>query len=191
MGNVYENNVVNSYDHADKLSRGYSYTIDYNGLWYYHDGDNPGHFSNSKVAKLFAGAASGQWANRGLKIDENGECWLSTPFEKYKIDVEDVPFVIQRFDVRDKGTEQEIDLFTNFDECVMLGPDHGLEIMQEPKGGVDVMYVDVRSGLKARFGRAVNDDIVNNYLDQQQNGEQMDYLLRSRGVSFPVATLDI
>jgi hypothetical protein len=119
------------------------FRIDYDGCWY-HDG---GVIKRKALAKLFA--------DRGLKIDAAGTYWLSSPESKYEVDVEDVPFVVVDYDIQNPGPDQQIDMKTNMDDVVPLGPDHGLELRPEPRGGIPVPYIEIRKGLYARLSRPV------------------------------------
>ncbi len=112
-----------------------------NGTWLH----NGAPINRKRLAKLFA--------DRALKIDEQGKYWLQTPFEKYPVEVEDVPFVVVDYD----ESGGDIDLRTNMDEIIALGPEHPLEL----RGGVP--YIDVRGGLYARVSRAVYYNMIEAY----------------------------
>lgn len=125
------------------------FRINYNGVWF-HDGDE---IRRKALAKLFA--------DKGLRIDEAGQYWLSSPVEKYRVEVEDVPFVIVDYDIRGRGeADQAIDLITNMGDVVPLDTDHGLILRTEPQGGAMVPYVEVRRGLYARLSRPVFYNLV-------------------------------
>lgn len=120
------------------------FRIDYDGVWF-HDGAV---IKRHALAKLFA--------DKGLRIDSEGQYWLSSPEEKYPVEVADVPFVIVDYDIR----PGEIDLVTNMGDIVPLGPDHILELRSEPQGGVMVPYIEIRKGLYARLSRPVFYNLV-------------------------------
>jgi len=90
--------------------------------------------------------------------------------------IEDVPFVIVDYDIKNPGPDQAIDLTTNMDDIVALGPDHGLELRAEPRGGVPVPYIEIRKGLYARLSRPVYYKLI----DLAIPGHGM-MILRSRG----------
>ena len=76
------------------------FKIDYNGEWFYH-----GTIINRKsIIKLFSSV---------LVIDEDGTYHLRTPVEDCLVEVEDVPFIINRVQVLNKGGEQIIIFKTN------------------------------------------------------------------------------
>lgn len=174
------------YDHEDKMSRGVYFTIDYNGQWYYHNTPSAGPIRRKKLAALFGGAGEGFMAGKGLFVDESGSYWLKSPDGKYQVEVEDVPFLITSMEVRNAGQDnQQIDLYTNFDERVELGPDHMLVVNNEPNNNVSVFYVVVRDGLLARFSKAVFHDIINTYVEFDGNAsDAQKAILRSRQSSF-------
>ena len=124
------------------------FRIDYDGVWF-HDGAV---IKRHALAKLFA--------DKGLKVDSCGQYWLSSPEEKYPVDVADVPFIIVDYVIQDEGAGQAVDLVTNMGDVVLLGPDHILELRAEPQGGVVVPYIEIRKGLYARISRPVFYNLV-------------------------------
>lgn len=124
---------------TEKEQKNPLFRIDYDGVWF-HDGAE---IKRPALAKLFA--------DKGLRIDADGQYWLSSPESRYPVTVEDVPFIIVDYDMRG----DDIDLIGNMGDVVPLGADHVLELRPEPRGGVMVPYVNVRAGLYARISRAV------------------------------------
>jgi len=118
----------------EKAQKDIEFKIDRNGVWY-HEGAP---IKREALAKLFS--------DRALKIDENGLYWLQTPFEKYPVDVEDVPFVV--VDYKEQG--DTLIFRTNMDETT----DRPLEMREE------IPYVEVRNGLYARINRAVYYNLI-------------------------------
>lgn len=172
----YREDVFQDYDHADKRRRGIQFTIDYQGRWYFHGEQNPGPIKRKALAGLFGGAGEGFMAGKGLSIDENGVYWLKSPESRYQVEVEDVPFIITRYDIHNN----EVDLYTNFDEKVELGPAHNLALKPEPHRGIKVLYAEVRNGLWARFATNVYTDFINKYVTEDHGH----YHLHSRGRNF-------
>lgn len=139
------------YDHAAKLAAGFSFTIDRDGRWYCHDpAMGVGPIRREALAKLFAGAGTGWMAGKGLSVDAAGTYWLTSPHEKYRVDVEDVPFVIVDYDRK----RQLLVMKTNFAEEVTLDSEHSFQFRRDGPFP-DVPYIEVRAGLLARVGRAV------------------------------------
>ena len=134
-----------------------SFKIAYDGTWH-HEGAP---ILREALAKLFS--------DRALKIDEAGRYWLQTPFEKYEVEVEDVPFII--IDFTEKGGN--IDFTTNMGETAPLGPEHPIILRQ------DKPYIEVRNGLYARLSRPVYYNLIEKY----------GAAVSSRGMSHSLGTL--
>ena len=111
------------------------------GTWF-HDGDE---IKRAALAKLFS--------DRALIVDEDGQYWLKTPFEKYPVEVEDVPFVIVDYE----ETEDGLDLRTNMGEVIELG----MGCRWELRDGIP--YVEIRNGLYGRIGRSVLYNLIEAY----------------------------
>jgi len=144
-------------DHVD-------FRIAHDGTWYH----NGAPIKRAALAKLFA--------DRALKIDAGGNYWLQTPYEKYPVTVEDVPFIITDYEEEDGA----VIVRTNMGETVTIGPDHPLELRVDKTSGDELPYVEVRDGLYARLGRNVYYAFVNKY------GEN----LVSHNVDYPLGRLD-
>jgi len=139
------------------------FKIMHDGTWI-HDGAP---IKREALAKLFG--------RRALKIDEDGYYWLQTPYEKYPIIVEDVPFVIVEY-VLENGV---INLRTNMDEHVAMTAAHPLELRKNKVTGDILPYVHLRDGLYARLGRSVYYALV------QEFGESV----TSDGVTYPLGIM--
>lgn len=140
------------------------FKIAYDGTWF-HDGAP---IKRDALAKLFS--------DRALKVDEKGAYWLQTPFEKYPVEVEDVPYVIVDYHTNAEG----YDLKTNMGEEISLGPDHPLELRPCRKTGDILPYVMVRDGLYARLSRSVYYNLV------QAEGVE----ISSRGQSYALGKME-
>lgn len=116
------------------------FSIDFDGRWF-HDGAEIG---RAALVKLFA--------ERALKVDKDGRYWLSTPFEKYPVEVADVPFLI--VDIRGEPGGP-LTAITNIGEEVALPAENPFEMRFNAREQMDLPYVHVRSGLYARLSRAV------------------------------------
>lgn len=117
------------------------------GTWLY--GGTP--ITRHNLVKLFASV---------LKMDAEGGYWLETPFEKGRIEVEDVPFTAVALQVESHGPGQVLKFRTNLDDEVTAGPGHPLRAAHNPATGETVPYVMVRAGLEARILRPVYYDLV-------------------------------
>lgn len=177
-----------TYDHAEKMRRGYSFTIDTNAAWYCHDPDmSLGVFRNERLAALFSGAGKGFMAGKGLSVDENGDYWLKAPpNDNYRVEVEDVPFIVEKAEIREGGQGQEIDFITNYGEIVALGQGCKFDYRDVPHEKGKALYVEVRNGLQARLNRNVNEEMLRRYTEQKDDHGTDVYFIKSRGVEFPV-----
>jgi hypothetical protein len=97
------------------------------------------------LVKLFASV---------LKRDAAGAYWLETPYERGRIEVEDVPFAAVEMRVESSGKSQKLFFRTNLDEWVAADAAHALRIDTDETGTV-TPYIHVRDGLDARLTRAV------------------------------------
>lgn len=169
----YREDVFHDYDHDDKRRRGMDFTIDYQGRWYFHGVQSPGPIKRRSLAALFGGAGEGFMAGKGLQVDTDGRYWLASPDGRYQVEVEDVPFLITAYNIHNN----HIDLITNFDESVPLGPGYDVVLRAEPRQGVFVFYVRVRGELWARFSTPVHHRFVNDIVQEIPGG----YEFSSRG----------
>lgn len=138
------------YDHAAKMAEGYHFTIDARGRWYCHDPDMAqGPLQRKALARLFA--------DKGLKRDDQGNYWLSSPQDSYAVAVEDTPFTITHVDFgEDERGERTIDLYTNFGVHVPLDDQHTLTpspLHHDPE--TEIPYVTLDNGMPARLSRRV------------------------------------
>lgn len=117
------------------------FKINVNGQWF-HDGAP---IKRAALAKLFS--------DRALKIDADGNYWLQTPYEKYPVEVEDVPYIAIDYELRD-GV---MSFRTNMDEHIELRRDTQWEIRNE------IPYFEVRDGLFAKLGRSVYYNLIEEF----------------------------
>jgi len=112
------------------------------GTWY-HEGVA---IERPALVRLFA----------GLLKREGDEYFLVTPVEKWRIQVEDAPFVLvvlePRVDVRGR---QQLVFFTNVGDPVIAGPDHPLRMAADARTGQPSPYLLVRRNLEGLLSRPV------------------------------------
>ena len=125
----------------DSINEKADFRIDRDGQWY-HDGAP---IKRARLAKLFS--------DRALKVDEDGKYWLQTPYEKYAVDVEDVPYVIVGYE--SKG--DALMLRTNMDEEITLNTESNWELRE------GIPYIEIRDGLFARINRATYYNLIEEY----------------------------
>lgn len=109
------------------------------GTWY-HEGAP---IRREALVRLFA----------SILRREGDDYFLVTPVEKWRITVEDVPFVAVDMEVSGAGEAQQISFETNVGDRVAAGRDHPLRFARDPGSGAPVPYVRVRDGLEARVDR--------------------------------------
>lgn len=114
--------------------------IDSNGEWFYQ-GDK---MERQAVVRLLS---------RILRKDGE-EYFLVTPYEKMKIEVSDVPFVVVMMDKEDEGEAQKIHFSTQQGDYFTLSSEHPLEIIYNERNE-PTPYVSVRHALKAKLNRPV------------------------------------
>lgn len=96
--------------------------------------------------------------------DAKGTYWLKTPVEKCRIEVEDAPFMMIGFRVRELEQGRTICFKTNVNEWVAVDAEHPLELRTDPETGDHVPYVHVRDGLDAKLNRSTYYELMEHML---------------------------
>ena len=137
------------------------------GRWF-HDGDP---IRRDSLVRLFASI---------LRREEDGEYYLLTPAEKWRIQVELHPLIVTEVESRLEAGFECLELTLNTGKKVMLGEDHPLFL--EPRVG-DIAAVSLDHGLSALFSRAAWYRLV-------ESAREVDGVpsVSSRGMHFPLAT---
>jgi uncharacterized protein len=142
------------------------------GTWFYQNGP----IRRLALVRLFASV---------LKREEN-DYFLVTPVEKWRIAVEDAPFVAVEMDVKDAAGERALYFRTNVDDWVCCGPEHPLRFDAEADTGGLKPYVQVRDDLWAKASRALLYDLVGLGEERQVSGERV-FGVASAGAFFVMA----
>ena len=103
--------------------------------------------------------------------------WLKTPVEKCRIEVEDVPFMMIGFRVRELETGRTLCFKTNVNEWVAVDAEHPLTMRPDPESGDPVPYIHVRDGLEAKLSRPVYYELMEYVLAESEKRDGV------RGVS--------
>ena len=117
------------------------------GAWFYLGSE----IKRPALVKLFS----------SILLYEGGEYYLVTPVEKYRIQVDDVPFIIVASEHRyadDPDSKDPVSVWvctTNVGESVVLDNEHPLNVVMDAETEEPSPYVLVRSNLKARVNRNV------------------------------------
>lgn len=113
--------------------------IDSRGDWY-HEG---GHIKRQPLVKLFASI---------LRREQDGEYYLITPIEKWRIRVEEMPLIAVDMDVISEP-EQKIIFRLNTDDLITLDTAHRLVIYGNKENPIPVLSLD--RGLSAKLTTSV------------------------------------
>ncbi len=143
--------------HDEKRERGIHFTIDHNGVWYFHGPQSPGPMKREALVKLFA--------DKALKYEE-GRFFLKTPFESYEVEVEDVPFIIKDY----TEEEDQLTLITNLGEKVIPARGRKIFLKNPSFADIDLPYIEVRENMVARLSPMVREDFIERAFTQGEGG---------------------
>ncbi|GAA0295377.1 DUF1285 domain-containing protein [Psychrosphaera haliotis] len=112
------------------------------GRWFYMGSP----IGRIKLVKLFA----------SVLLKENNEYFLKTPAEKIRIKVEDAPFVITEWEIKNTNEGDAILVTSNIGQQVVLGDLHPLiNETSDDENAEPKLYVELNRGLRARVHRNV------------------------------------
>lgn len=111
------------------------------GSWY-HEG---GLIKRSSMVGLFS----------SILVREGNDFFLVTPAEKWRIQVDDAPFVIVAVDVENPGEQQALVFTTNVGSTVVAGRDNLLWVETSTDNKQPSPYINVRKNLHALISRNV------------------------------------
>ncbi|MCW8193474.1 DUF1285 domain-containing protein [Proteobacteria bacterium 005FR1] len=144
------------------------------GRWY-HEGSE---IQRQKLVRLFS----------TILKREGDDYFLVTPVEKWRIQVEDAPFVVVDFSRQGRGADQKFVFKTGTDDIVVADQEHPLWV-ETRKVGEDgateesVPYIIVRKNLPALISRNVYYHLIEVALEEEQ-GEADRVGIRSCGETF-------
>jgi hypothetical protein len=146
--------------------------IDRNGSWFYRG--TP--INRASLVALFSTV---------LERDAGGLYWLTTPAERGRVTVEDVPFLAVELERRGGGSEESLIFRTNVGDFVTLDAAHPLRIETDSANAAPRPYVLVRNGLEARLLRPVFYALVE--LGREERvGDTTRFGVWSTGTFFPL-----
>ncbi len=125
----------------------FSIRIARDGKWYYRGSL----IERKPLVKLFSSV---------LKRDGQGQCWLETPMEKGRIDVDDAVFVAVEMAVSGAGRDQQLRFRTNLDRWVTAGADQPICVVTDLETQEPSPYVRVHENLDALIVRSVFYELV-------------------------------
>ena len=114
-----------------------------------------------------------------LVADEKGNLYLETPAEKGKIEVEDSPFVITNFDVKNLNKNQEIIFKTNIDEDIVLSKKYPLFYKKYKKSFIP--YIVIRKNINAKILRSAYYQLINKFANKNTKKK---IKIKSKGYEF-------
>ncbi|WP_424944269.1 DUF1285 domain-containing protein [Aliiroseovarius crassostreae] len=151
----------------------------------------------------------GQWVHEGRPITRDGLVrlfasilryddgsdggetgyMLVTPAERFRIQVDDVPFVAEAVDITGDGRDQTLTFTTNLGDVTTAGPDAPLRVVLDPETGEPTPYVRVRGGLDARIDRKSFYHLIDRATHEDHDGGRW-FGLWSAGRFFPIIPSD-
>ena len=123
-----------------------------------------------------------------LRREDDGCYYLLTPVEKWRIQVDDVPFLAVFLEVHGEGETRSLVFRTNVGDFTTAGTEHVLRVVYNAAGEPSP-YVHVRAGLWALISRSVFLELAELATVREIDGQQV-YGVHSQGVFFslgPVA----
>lgn len=127
---------------APPLSGDMDIRIGADGIWYHESAP----IRRPALVKLFAGI---------LRRESDGEYYLVTPVEKWRIQVDDLPFIATEMECVDVGAEHpRLRFCTNIGESVVADRRHPLRVGESAEG-MPLPAVALGRGLEARLSRSV------------------------------------
>jgi hypothetical protein len=90
-----------------------------------------------------------------LRRDEDDHYYLLTPVEKWRIQVEDAPFLAVLLAASGSAEEQILNFQTNVGDQVEAGPDHAIDVEYRTADGEPSPYLHVRGRLRSLIARSV------------------------------------
>lgn len=121
-----------------------------------------------------------------LRKEDDGEYYLVTPVEKWRIQVEDTPLLAHSLTVRDEGHEQVLSVTTNIGETLDIGDEHPLVVDHYPDSDEPRPLVLVRHGVEARLLSSAYYDLAELAEERQVDGENWHGAL-SQGIFWKIA----
>ncbi len=145
---------VNSW--KPELSGDIDLRIDRQGQWY-HESTR---FERDALAKMFA----------SILRKEGDDYFVLTPVEKWRIQVDDVPFLITEMELVNPGPEQQLEMKTSLGDQLCVGADHPLWLKTDSVSGEPTPYVRVRDQLDGLLSRPVFYQLVELAGEHEING---------------------
>lgn len=144
--------------------------ISRDGVWY-HEGRA---IQRDSLVRLFSTI---------LRRDNDGEYYLLTPVEKWRIQVDDAPFLAVLMEVQGRGEEQILIFQTNVGDRVVAGAEHAIEVEYDKPDDEPAPYIHIRGRLRALISRSVFWELAELAVEKTINGQSC-YGVYSQGLFF-------
>ncbi|PCJ36231.1 MAG: proteophosphoglycan precursor [Cellvibrionales bacterium] len=141
------------------------------GVWF-HEG---GEIKRQPLVKLFS----------SILKRENDDYFLVTPEEKWRIQVEDVPFFITGLSIEQKGHDQALVFSSTTDDQIIAGEDHPVRVVVDTVSGEPSPYILLRGGMEGLISRNVYYQLADISEARQIDGQEV-FGVRSMGAFFPL-----
>ncbi|MCG8383007.1 MAG: DUF1285 domain-containing protein [Gammaproteobacteria bacterium] len=142
-----------------------------NGTWF-HEGSP---IERDRLVKLFA----------SILRREGDEYFLVTPVEKWRIQVDDAPFVVTYLSIVGEGKSQQLLMSTNVDDKIVVDREHAIHVKTDPQTEEPSPSVHVRDQLYALINRNVYYELVASAREEKgQIG------IDSCGIFFPMGSAE-
>ncbi|MGM0569130.1 DUF1285 domain-containing protein [Marinobacter sp.] len=142
------------------------------GNWY-HEGEL---IQRDAIVRLFSTI---------LRREDDGEYYLVTPVEKWRIQVEDTPLLAHSLEVAGDGEDQVLAVTTNVGERLLVGSEHPLEVGAYDSDNTPRPVIHVRRGLEARLVTAAYYELAD-LLVESPSADGTTLGVWSNGEFFPV-----
>ena len=106
-----------------------------------------------------------------LRREADGEFYLVTPVEKWRIRVEDTPLLAHSLAVLGAGEQQVLQLTTNTGEVLTVSDEHPLSVGQYPSSHEPRPVIAVAHGVVARLVTAAFYELAELAEEREQDGE--------------------
>lgn len=156
-----------------ELSGDIDIRIQRDGTWLY----NGEPLKRQAIARLFSTI---------LRREDDGDYYLVTPVEKWRIQVEDTPLLAHSLEVVEaEGAGQVLKVTTNMDEVLEISADHPLKVGVYEGSDEPRPVIAVRHGLEARLVTSAFYDLANYVEEREDEGRQV-LCVASAGIYFPL-----
>lgn len=141
------------------------------GIWF-HEG---GEIKRQPLVRLFS----------SILKREDDDYFLVTPQEKWRIQVDDVPFFFTQLCVERRGDGQALIFSTTTDDQVVANSEHPLRVVVDTVSGEPSPYLLLRGGMEGLISRSVYYQLADFSEPRQVDGKEV-FGVSSMGCFFPL-----